>query len=112
MAKKYDLAFSEIEELQTPKVIPNSEHVFHQYTLRVLNGKRDDFKSYLSDLGIPSMIYYPIPIHKQKPYRNDQVLKNTDTLSKQVISLPIHTELESSNQDFIIDKIIKYFKWK
>ena len=110
MAKNYDLAFSEIEELQTPKVIPNSEHVFHQYTLRVLNGKRDDFKSYLSDLGIPSMIYYPIPIHKQKPYRNDQVLKNTDILSKQVISLPIHTELESSNQDFIIDKIIKYFK--
>ena len=110
MAKNYDLAFSEIEELQTPKVIPNSEHVFHQYTLRVLNGKRDDFKFYLSDIGIPSMIYYPIPIHKQKPYRNDQVLKNTDILSKQVISLPIHTELESSNQDFIIDKIIKYFK--
>ena len=110
MAKNYDLAFSEIEELQTPKVIPNSEHVFHQYTLRVLNGKRDDFKSYLSDLGIPSMIYYPIPIHKQKPYRNDQVLKNTDILSDEVISLPIHTELESSNQDFIIDKIIKYFK--
>tara|TARA_B100000989_G_scaffold293935_1_gene272102 strand:+ start:233 stop:1354 length:1122 start_codon:yes stop_codon:yes gene_type:complete len=110
MAKNYDLAFSEIEELQTPKVIPNSEHVFHQYTLRVYNGKRDDFKSYLSDLGIPSMIYYPIPIHKQKPYRNDQVLKNTDILSKQVISLPIHTEVESSNQDFIIDKVIKYFK--
>ena len=56
------------------------------------------------------MIYYPIPIHKQKPYRNDQVLQNTDILSKEVISLPIHTELENSNQDFIIEKIIKYFK--
>ena len=57
------------------------------------------------------MIYYPIPIHKQKPYKNEQVLeKNTETLSEEVISLPIHTELESSNQDFIIDKITKYFK--
>jgi len=109
MAKNYNLAFAEIEELLTPKVITNSEHVFHQYTLRVLNDKRDDLKSYLNDLGIPSMIYYPIPIHKQKPYRNEQVLENTDILSKEVISLPIHTELESSNQDFIIDKIIKYF---
>ena len=110
MAKNYNLAFAEIEELLTPKVFAKSEHVFHQYTLRVLNGKRDDFKSYLSDVGIPSMIYYPIPIHKQKPYRNGQKLENTDILSKEVISLPIHTEIESSNQDFIIDKIIKYFK--
>ena len=110
MAMNYNLAFAEIEELLTPKVITNSGHVFHQYTLRVLNGKRDDLKSYLNDLGIPSMIYYPIPIHKQKPYRNEQVLENTDILSKEVISLPIHTELESSNQDFIIEKIIKYFK--
>ena len=92
------------------KLLKNSEHVFHQYTLKVLNGKRDSFKTYLNDLGIPSMIYYPIPIHKQKPYKNDQILENTDILSKEVISLPIHTELESSNQDFIIDKIIKYFK--
>ena len=56
------------------------------------------------------MIYYPIPIHKQKPYKNDQILENTDKLSDEVISLPIHTELENSNQDFIIDKITKYFK--
>ncbi len=110
MANNYDLAFADIEELLTPKVFANSEHVYHQYTLRVLNGKRDNFKSYLSDLGIPTMIYYPIPIHKQKPYRNGQVLENTEILSKEAISLPIHTELESSNQDFIIDKIIKYFK--
>ena len=110
MANNYNLAFTEIEELLTPKVIAYSEHVFHQYTLRVLNGKRNDFRSYLSDLGIPSMIYYPIPIHKQQPYRNNQILENTDVLSDEVISLPIHTELESSNQDFIIEKIIEYFK--
>ena len=55
------------------------------------------------------MIYYPIPIHKQKPYRNSQTLKNTDILSDEVISLPIHTELENSNQDYIIEMIKKFF---
>ena len=110
MAKKYDLAFAEIDELLTPKVIHNSDHVFHQYTLRVLNGKRDELRNYISELGIPSMIYYPIPIHKQKPYKSNQILENTDVLSVEVISLPIHTELENSNQDYIIDNVIKYFK--
>ena len=110
MANNYNLAFAEIDELQTPKVLANSEHVFHQYTLRILNGKRDELKNYLNDLGIPSMIYYPIPIHKQLPYRNNQSLKNTDILSKEVLSLPIHTELENSNQDYIIEKVIKFFK--
>jgi len=109
MAKNYNLAFTEIEGLLIPKVIDNTEHVFHQYTLRVLNGKRNDFKSYLSDLGIPSMIYYPIPIHKQKPYRNNQKLENTDILSNQAISLPIHTEIENSNQGYIIEKVLSFF---
>ena len=110
MAKKYDLAFAEIDELLIPKVIHNSDHVFHQYTLRVLNGKRDELRNYISELGIPSMIYYPIPIHKQKPYKSNQILENTDVLSVEVISLPIHTELENSNQNYIIDNVIKYFK--
>ena len=110
MASNYNLAFEKIDEIQIPKIISNSEHVYHQYTLRILNGRRDHLKTYLNDLGIPSMIYYPIPIHKQKAYRNNQVLENTDILSDEVISLPIHTELENSNQDFIIDNLIKYFK--
>jgi dTDP-4-amino-4,6-dideoxygalactose transaminase len=110
MANNYNLAFEDIVEIQTPKVHELSGHVYHQYTLRVANGKRDNFKSYLSDLGIPSMIYYPIPIHKQNPYRNNQQLEKTDILSNEVISLPIHTELENSNQDYIIENVIKFFK--
>ena len=55
------------------------------------------------------MIYYPIPIHKQKPYRNNQTLNNTDILADEVISLPIHTELENSNQEYIIDMVKKFF---
>ncbi len=110
MANNYNLAFNHINEIKIPKVLSMSDHVYHQYTLRILNGKRDDLKLYLSDLGIPSMIYYPIPIHKQKPYRNNQILKNTDILCHEVISLPIHTELENSNQEYVIENLIKFFK--
>ena len=110
MANNYNLAFNQINEIKIPKVISRSNHVYHQYTLRILNGKRDDLKLYLSNLGIPSMIYYPIPIHNQEPYRNNQTLKNTDILCHEVISLPIHTELENSNQDYIIDRVINFFR--
>ena len=71
MANNYNNEFNKINNIKIPKINLNSDHVFHQYTLRVLNGGRDELKSYLNDLGIPSMIYYPIPIHKQKPYKND-----------------------------------------
>jgi len=110
MANNYNLAFKDIDEILIPKVHRSSTHVYHQYTLRIKHGKRDKLKSYLNELGIPSMIYYPIPIHKQEPYRNGQILENTDILSEEVISLPIHTELENSNQDYIIDKVVKFFK--
>ena len=110
MANRYDEAFNEINEIKTPKVNSNSDHVYHQYTLRVLNAKRDELKSYLNNLAIPSMIYYPIPIHKQNPYRNNQTLKNTDILSREVISLPIHTEPENSHQDYIIEMVKRFFK--
>ena len=60
---------------------------------------------------IPSMIYYRIPIHKQRPYRNNQILDNTDKLSDEAISLPIHSEIEDSNQEYIIENLIKFFKW-
>ena len=109
MANNYNLALNEIDELITPKVNSNSDHVYHQYTLRVLNGKRDELKKYLSGLGIPSMIYYPIPVHKQKAYINSQHLINTDILSNEVISLPIHSEPENSCQDYIIKMIKEFF---
>ncbi len=109
MANIYNQALNEIDMIKTPKVISNSDHVYHQYTLRILNGERDKLRSYLDDLGIPSMIYYPIPIHRQKPYKNRQNLDYTDLLSKEVISLPIHSEYENSNQDYIIKMIRKFF---
>ena len=109
MANNYNLAFEEIDEIETPKLSFGSDHVYHQYTLSISNGKRDDFKKYLNNLGIPSMIYYPIPIHQQKPYLNNQILENTEILSNKVISLPIHTELENSNQEYIIKTTLDFF---
>ena len=114
MANNYDLAFNEIDEIITPKIISNSTHVYHQYTLKILNNKRDQLKDYLSENGIPTMIYYPIPLYKQQAFKkyvsNDFELPITEELSKNVISLPIHTELENSNQSFIIEKLINFFK--
>jgi len=116
MAKNYNNAFKGIKEIQTPKIIKNSTHVYHQYTLKILNQKREELKQYLFDNGIPSMIYYPIPLYKQEAFKKytqrDFKLKNTEELSRNVISLPIHTELENSNQDYIIENVLNFFKWK
>ena len=114
MANNYNLAFKNNEYLQIPKVICNSTHVYHQYTLKILNKNRDKLKEYLFDNGIPSMIYYPIPLYRQRAFMKyvskDFMLPITEELSKNVISLPIHTELENSNQEYIIEKILNFFK--
>ena len=109
MAYNYNLAFKDLEEIQLPKIIDASDHIFHQYTLKVKLGKRDNLRAYLDKVGIPTMIYYPIPIHKQSPYLNDQELINTEILCNEAISLPIHTEVESSSQDYIIKNVINFF---
>ena len=113
MANNYNLAFKNIKEIITPKLIKNSTHVYHQYTLKILNNKRDKLKEYLFEKGIPSMIYYPIPLHRQFAFKNyfsdDFKLTVTDELSKNVLSLPIHSELENSNQDYIIEMIKEFF---
>ena len=114
MADNYNKAFQNISNLQTPIEIDNSTHVYHQYTLKVLNGKRNELKEYLQKNGIPTMIYYPIPLYKQEAFSSyvdsNYYLKNTEELSKNVLSLPIHTEIENSSQDFIIEKVLDFFK--
>ena len=113
MANNYNLAFKNIKEIIIPKVIKNSTHVYHQYTLKILNNKRDKLKKYLFEKGIPSMIYYPIPLHRQHAFKgyfsDDSILPVTDELSKNVLSLPIHSELENSNQDYIVEMIKNFF---
>ena len=95
-AAYYDRVFSTIPNLKIPARQPNSTHVFHQYTMQVLNGDRDQMKAYLAERGIPAMIYYPVPLYKQEAFREywrGGELPVTEHLCRTVISLPMHTEL-------------------
>jgi dTDP-4-amino-4,6-dideoxygalactose transaminase len=90
--------------------------VFHQYTLVVPPPVRDALKDYLQGEGIPSMIYYPIPLHHQKAFRSisrcSEDLAVTERLCASVISLPIHTEMTTKVQDEIIQGVTEFFKDK
>lgn len=120
-ADYYNNAFKEIAVLDLPKSAPYSSHVYHQYTL-VLNDQtkegisRDGLHHYLTEKGIPSMIYYPVACHRQKMFDSfggsTFNLPVTDWLSERVISLPIHTELDSEQQDFIISNVLDYIHSK
>ncbi len=114
VARKYNEAFGDIDEILIPEVIEASSHVYHQYTIRVVGIDRDELKNRLQEKGIPSMIYYPIPLHLQKAFRSNEFpegsLPITEKLSKQVLSLPIHTEMKDEHQTFIIETILKTIK--
>jgi len=99
-----------------PPIVKEScqSHVFHQYTLRVLNGKRDELSEFLNDNKIPHGIYYPIPLHRQKAYTDERYkkedFKTSIMMSKQVISLPMHSELDEEQINFISQKVNQFFK--
>jgi len=114
VAEKYDIAFKNSTNITIPKRNINSTHVFHQYTI-ILNENidREAFKNYLSTCGIPTMVYYPLPLHLQKAYLNyggkEGQFPVAEKLCKHVLSLPIHTEMGNEEQDYIIEHILKYF---
>lgn len=111
-ADYYDKAFSGHPKITTPYRAPYSNHVFHQYTLILNDGDRDGLKDFLEQNGIPSMIYYPVPAHRQKMFAafggGDYNLPITDWLTERVISLPIHTELDEEQQSYIVDKVLEF----
>ena len=113
MATEYDRNFSKIPELSIPKRQYNSTHVFHQYTLKVKSELRSKLIDYLRAFNIPVMIYYPVPLYKQEAFSNyipdGFNIKNVKELCDSVFSLPIHTEIENSSQEFIIQKIKDFF---
>lgn len=112
-AKRYDEAFEGIDDLLIPKKKTFSTHVYHQYTLKVKGGKRDELKTFLEQNDIPAMIYYPVPLHKQKAFlpiaRQGGTLNVSETLAEQVLSLPMHTELDEEQQTYIINKVREFF---
>ena len=97
----------------TPTELENSTHVYHQYTLKIKNSKRDALKQFLADAGIPSMIYYPLPLQEQEAFKPITRAAEDLTISKDiaysVLSLPVHTEMTHEIQDTVISAIIKFF---
>ena len=113
-AHYYTAALHNIEGLYCPVELPQSSHVYHQYTLRIADGRRDALKVWLAERKIPSMVYYPLPLHWQPAFhdisRRNGSLSVAARLSDSVLSLPMHTELTHTEQDIIIDAIIQFFK--
>ncbi|AOW21595.1 DegT/DnrJ/EryC1/StrS family aminotransferase [Urechidicola croceus] len=111
-AKKYNKAFENQPNIITPIESDFSTHVFHQYTLKVKNTDRDALVKHLNENDIPCGVYYPIPLHKQKAYvdsrYNEVNFTVTNQLVKEVISLPMHTELEDDQIEFITQTIINF----
>ena len=119
-ARKYNAALKDVPQITLPKTVNNCEgicdtcdcHVFHQYTLKLENVDRDALVKYLNSHDIPCGVYYPIPLHKQKAYQdsryNEADFTVTNQLVKQVISLPMHTELEDDQIEFITTKIKEF----
>jgi dTDP-4-amino-4,6-dideoxygalactose transaminase len=113
----YDRAFAGNGKIRTPFRAHYCKHVFHQYTLILENGDssesfRDGLVAFLAENNIPSMIYYPVPAHRQKMFAafggGDYHLEKTDWLTHRVISLPMHTELDEEQQSFITKKVLEY----
>lgn len=108
----YTQAFADESRIKTPIIADYSTHVFHQYTLTLENVNRDALNTYLADQQIPSMIYYPVPAHKQKMFaglqQTEPSLPVTDWLCQRVISLPMHTELTEEQLNYIVDHIRQF----
>ena len=116
-ADYYDDRLQDVSFLETPFRDSKSNHVFHQYTLKLSEKiNRDKLIQFLASKNIPAMVYYPVPAHQQKMFTNIPAtvksMKKTEWLSQRVISLPMHTELSNTQQDFIIENITNFLKNK
>ncbi len=111
-ADYYDRAFAGHPKIKTPYRAPYTKHVFHQYTLILEGADRNKLNERLSSKDIPSMIYYPVPAHRQEmfaPYQSgSQKLEVTDWLTERVISLPMHTELDEEQLHYISDTVLEF----
>ena len=113
VAAFYNAAFAHSEKLTTPFVAPFASHVYHQYTLLLQDVNRDELVAFLAQRNIPAMIYYPVPLRKQKAYDtggyHDEDFPNTNKLIDEVLSLPMHTELDDEQLEFITASVKEFF---
>jgi UDP-2-acetamido-2-deoxy-ribo-hexuluronate aminotransferase len=110
VAKAYDEAFAGHDHIRTPSRNKKSTHVFHQYTLQLCNADVTAFRTYMQEHGVPTMIYYPMPIYRQKAYEQPIEMPVAEILCRSVVSLPIGTEMDQAQIDFIISTVKNYFK--
>ena len=114
VAKYYNNAFAQVEEISTPGVANYSTHVYHQYTIQLKGVDRDAFIAHLASKDIPCMIYYPVPGHLQKMFGEQKNinwnLPVTDLLTSCVCSLPVHTEMEEAQLSYIVEGVKSFFK--
>ena len=113
VARKYSEAFRDQQNIEIPYTEGAEDtHVYHQYTLKIRNGKRDGLVIHLNENGIPCGVYYPIPLHSQKAYRDERYNEDdftvTNRLVKEVISLPMHTEMEDDQIDYITKTVLDF----
>lgn len=112
-ADYYDAALSGVAGIVVPERTSYSKHTFHQYTLKVPAGKRDALHQYLAEKNIPTMIYYPVPAHAQKMFAGVKGIPDrlpvTEQLKEEVLSLPMHTELDEEQLDYIVSGIKAFF---
>jgi UDP-2-acetamido-2-deoxy-ribo-hexuluronate aminotransferase len=113
VADQYDRAFAACHSITVPERVRYSSHIFHQYTIKVKNGKRDELKIFLKSKNIPSMVYYPGPLHTQDAYKylgyKEKDFPVTGTLCKKVLSLPMHPDMEQEQIDYIILNLLNFF---
>lgn len=115
-ANYYDSKLKSCSRLVVPNRVKWSNHIFHQYTLKVIDTNRDELIKHLASFGIPSMVYYPVPLHKQKAFEPYKSVNGnfdypvSDSLANTVISLPMHTEMDEATLNFICDKVLSFFK--
>lgn len=108
----YDKELSNINWLQIPKRVSWSNHIFHQYSIVIKNNCRNELRKYLEEHKIPSMVYYPVPIHQQKAYQKylfeTEDFPNANTIAQHILSLPMHTELTHEQLSYICETIKKF----
>jgi len=116
VAAYYDNVLGQYPSIVIPELCNYTTHVYHQYTLQIVNADRNELRKFLADKGIPSMIYYPLPLHVQKAYLDprykDGDFPVTEELCKTVLSLPIHTEMTKDQLDYIINSVLEFVKPK
>ena len=114
VAAQYDERLKQVPGILLPVRVQWSEHVYHQYTIRVKDGRRDELQTFLTGHKIPTMIYYPVPMHEQAAFkklvRRRVPLTNTEKVTKEVLSLPMHPDLAEDQMDYICEHIQKFFQ--